>query len=150
MSRTMFLTTYESAELSIPPVFGRPDQRWWAFVGLYEHDPYYHTVIEFHDEDGGTVRRAILYTDKDQLIQSSENSDMRLVEAHVLLPPKLSNRDGWRIERLDEIRSATEPGSCEAGGVTVFVLANGEEITDSSVGTPTSALTDQVTIWSLP
>lgn len=135
-------TTFESAEVPIPPIFEFPDQRWWGYVGLYRWSAYFHTVIEYDDERGERATRVIIYAGVDQVIGTAESSEVNLVELQMILTPGLTGKNFWSMEPLSEVYMGFEPDTEVRQHAVVYVLANGARLVDSARGTPEKELVD--------
>jgi hypothetical protein len=124
-------TTFESAELKIPPIFEYPDQRWWGYVGLYRSSGYFHMVIEYDDERGDRVTRTLWYAGVDQVLGTAEASELQIVELQLMMPPSMLGRKIWSMEPLCEILLGFEPDTDRTDQVAVYVLAGGQRIVAS-------------------
>ena len=128
-------TTFESAELRIPPIFEFPDQRWWGYVGLYQSNGYFHTVIEYDDDRGDRATRTLLYAGVDQVLGTAESPKVKIVELQLMMPPHWRDRKIWSMEPLSEVLMGYEPGSKKSTVAVVYVLASGQRLVDSMHGT---------------
>lgn len=135
-------TTFDSAEVQIPPIFEFPDQRWWGYVSLYRWSAYFHLVVQYQDEQGEDVTRAILYSGVDQVAGTCDDPDVQLIELQLILPPGLTGKEVWTMEPLSEILVGFEPGSECRQVAAVYVLANGERLVDSPKDSREEDLTD--------
>lgn len=135
-------TTFESAELEIPPIFEFPDQRWWGYVGIYRSGAYFHMVIEYDDERGERVIRTLLYAGVDQVLGTVKNPEVELIELQLMRPPRMPDRKTWSMELLSEILMGYEPDSERSLAAVVYVLASGRRLVDSVRGTPEVELED--------
>ena len=135
-------TTFESAEVQIPPIFEFPDQRWWGYVGLYKWSAYFHTVIQYNDGEEELATRAILYAGMDQILGTAESPEVEIVELQMILTPGLTGKNIWSMEPLSEILVGYEPDTKARQIAVVYVLENGERLVDSLRGTPEKDLLD--------
>lgn len=135
-------TTFESAELKIPPIFEFPDQRWWGYVGLYRSNGYFHTVIEYDDERGERVTRTLLYAGLDQVLGTAQSPEVEILELQLMMPPHMPGRTIWSMEPISEALMGYEPGTENTEVAAVYVLASGRRLVDSSRGSTEEQLVD--------
>ena len=140
-------STFDSGEISIPPIFDYCNEKWWAYVHVPLFTPYFHMVIEFAgEEEGDRVSKTVLYHNAGQVVDTANEEDVTVVEVQVVLPNHKTKEGRWTMEQLAELLVGLEPGLDHEQTALVYVLENGARIVDSALSTPEEDL-EQLQTW---
>ncbi len=140
-------STFESGQITIPPIFDYQDEKWWSYVHVPLFTPYFHMVIEYDgEEEGDRVTKTLLYHDASQVVGTADEDGVDIVEVQVVLPDHKNNKGHWTMEQLAEIWVGLEPGIEHQQTARVYVLEDGKRIVDSALSTPESDLA-QLQLW---
>lgn len=139
-------STFDSAEVPIPPVFDYHDERWWAYVHMSLFRVYFHVVIEFEDEEGDGHRKTVMYDDVSQLLATAKESDITLIEVQAVVPSHMSQDNRWSMMPLAEILVGYEPDIDHRQAATIYVFADGKRIVDSGINTSEVDLVDLASV----
>lgn len=116
--------TRPSSEIPIPQTLGG-DSKFWTHVQLHLHMPWFYLIV-----GGGMSSEIILATRPEQWVGLSEALPGRRIEKiHLVSPGWLNGSDGWKMEPLRQLWTATDQESDSA--VTIYVVETGARYIDS-------------------
>lgn len=141
--------TVESAEISIPPIFGNEGARFWAYVRLRLHMPWFYATYEFEFEDGKTLRHMLFLSKVEHLQQMVQDQDIEISEVHIVLPGHMSGKRKWTMELLAEVWEGIEPET-EGRPAYVYVTGDRSRYVDSALSTKEADLLNKELIYALP
>ena len=141
--------TIESAEIHIPAIFGDKSRRFWAYVQLRLHMPWFYVAYQFNNEDGTTMRHVLFLSRIEQLQQMVQDQDIEINEVHIVLPSHMSGKDKWTMELLAEVWEGMEP-EVEGQPAYIYVTSDRSRYTDSALNTKEADLLNKELIYALP
>jgi hypothetical protein len=141
--------TLESAEVHFPPVFGNSGERFWSYVKLRLHIPWFYVSYRFPIEEDETLCHMALLTRVEHLVQLAQDPGAEIGEIDIMLPGHMSGKDNWTMEPLTEVWQGTEPGTKDQPGY-VFVTGSGAHYVESALNTPETDLRDKALVFSVP
>ena len=114
----MFIT-HKNAEISLGAYLGDDSIHYWQCVEQTTHCPWFY--VKVGRQQGSEVLASMVLIPSisalDQLL-SEQGSDIWVIDVQLVSPAYLNGSDGWKMERLLEVREAVddtnEGASCVA------------------------------------
>lgn len=141
----MFIT-HKHAEISLGAYLGDSSVQCWQYIEQTTHCPWFYvTVGRRHDCE--TLTSMILIPSVSALEQliGEEGTDIWLLDVQLVSPAYLNGSDGWKMEKLLEIREAVDETNKEA--TYVYSLEGGHIYTEE-LGTCRSNVQNSPIIFS--
>jgi hypothetical protein len=137
----MFITS-ESFRSPVSAFFCEPGSTGWIATELALHQNWFLALFEQTEAaeggDGFSCERTMLFTDfrsVEQLIDSGQDSGIRLKSLHILTPAHVNGTDSWKMDQIGAVWLGREPHP-EYIPLDVFETTTGEKYSASLMGLP--------------
>ena len=144
----MFETSI-SSEIDMPIELSTAGIQVWDCMYTRLHVPWLHVVYVIQDSGEYVCGRILFLSQVDQLLQLSQESDIKIMEVNLVSPKHLNNKHRWEMEPLQEIWLGIEPGLEHKQLTEIYVLSNGDRYTDSPLSTLEEELLEKNIIFTI-
>lgn len=141
----MFIT-YKPAEIFLSAYLGDGSTQYWQYVEQTTHCPWFYVRVG-RQQDGEALTSMVMLPSISALEQllSGQGAATWVLDVQLVSPAYLNGSDGWKMERLLEVRETVDDMSEEAA--YVYSLEGGH-IYSEIVGSSTSDLKNPRIIFS--
>lgn len=131
--------TRPSSEIPFPEAIGG-DSKFWSYVKLHLHQPWFYLVIE-----GGDAPQIVLATHREQWVSLNDvYPSMRIGSIDLVSPSWLNGSSAWKMEPLRQVWVGTDAGSHEA---VVYVVGSGARYVECAGSKGEDGLSDLTLIF---
>lgn len=140
----MFIT-HKNAEISLGAYLGDDSTQYWQCVEQTTHCPWFY--VKVGRQQGSEVLASMVLIPSisalEQLL-SEQGPDIWLIDVQLVSPAYLNGSDGWRMERLLEVREAVDDTN---DGASCVYSMEGGHIYIEDLGSSRSTLHSSRTIF---
>jgi hypothetical protein len=124
----MFIT-HKPAEIFLGAYLGDDSTQYWQYVEQTTHCPWFYVKVG-RQQGSETLTSMVLIPSISALEQllNEQGADIRLSDVQLVSPGYLNGSDGWKMERLLELRETVD--DIRAGAVYVYSLEGGHIYTE--------------------
>lgn len=117
--------TYENAKINLP--WSMPDEFVWSYAELVNIKPWLYADCKINYEESSLRQIFFLFLPA-QLLSISENTDVEIEGLYLISPQTTGETDTWRMNSIIKIMIGTYNDYGENIEVTIYELANGEQV----------------------
>lgn len=141
----MFIT-HKPAEIFLGAYLGDDSTRYWQYVEQTTHCPWFYVRVG-RQQGGEALTSMVMLASVSALekLLNEQGADIWLLDVQLVSPAYLNGSDGWKMERLLEVREMVDNTSEEAA--YVYSLEGGHTYTEA-LGSSTSDLQNPRIIFS--
>ncbi|UIN53876.1 hypothetical protein [Pseudomonas kribbensis] len=141
----MFIT-HKPAEIFLSAYLGDGTTQYWQYVEQTNHCPWFYVSVgRQQDAEALTSMVMLPSISAFEKLLNEQGADIWLLDAQLVSPAYLNGSDGWKMERLLEVRETVGDTSEEAA--YVYSLEGGHIYTET-LGSSTSDLQNPRIIFS--